>query len=288
MDLVSLKYWHWIVIGVVIGSLCGLSWSQAEPDLPQTGRLDDFKARVGQVGEAEATKGLPRFRNIRVLPGEIDPSNRQVFPVTFDRLGVNREGRAVYQPQVIYATTPFDGGATIQRYLENRKIPFDDRTQVGPGQTVAYGAAGGAVAIGLIWPTILRLLLGAGFARPEPRVRLPRSRSTAKRKTKRSWWPFGDRGVTVVRPATPDPTTRAATPITEADTAMLFQRGQKSTASDPTAAPFAGPASDEPKEYAGEWYPVARPHAEKHETPAKYEPAKHDPSAKPASANLKK
>lgn len=257
MDLISFKYWHWIVLGIIVGGLMGFAWTGFEPSMPRSGSVDDFKFRVGQVGEADATKGLPRITNIRILPGDTDPNGRLVSPVTFERLGVDKEGKAVYQAQSLYATAPFDGNETIEQYLTKRKVAFSNRAGPLKYLPVGYGVAAGVIGIGLIWPTMIRLLVGAGLAAPKP-PKPEKTYATGEQddgtdKPKKRFGGFGFGG----GEKTADPF--AAKPVvdatTDGDVDKLFQTTGKGAKEHVVAQPVS---EKEKKDYGGEYYPVAK------------------------------
>ena len=170
MDLISLKYWHWMVLGLLAGGLIGWAWTGMEPAMPRSGDAEQFKARVGQTSTSDVNNGRPLVYDIVVMAPETDPMDQLVYPVTYKLLGTDAKTRKtpVYQPQSLYAKPAFDGGDSIVAFLRKKNVSFSDRTGTGKYLPVGYGLATGAVFIGLIWPTMIRLLVGAGFAAPKP------------------------------------------------------------------------------------------------------------------------
>ena len=263
MDLISFKYWHWIVLGILVGGLMGFAWTGFPPTMPRSGSLDDFKFRIGTVGDGETTTGLPRIQNIAILPSDVDPNGKTVFPVTFERLGIDKEGKAVYQPQSIYAKEPFEGTQTIEQFLKVKGVSYANRAGPLKYLPVGYGVAAGIVGIGLIWPTMIRLMVGAGLARPKP----PKPEKTyatgeqddgTDKPKKRLGFSFAGTGE-----KTPDPF--AAKPVvdatTDGDVSQLFQ-----TTGQGAKEAIAQTATEkEKKDYAGAYYPVAKPAVKKDE-----------------------
>lgn len=267
MDLISLKYWHWIVLGIIAGGMLGFAWTGFEPTMPRSGDLNDFKVQAGNVGEAEPVKDLPRIANITILAPEVDPQGKTVYPVVFERLGTNKEGKAVYQPQSLYVTHPFHEGKTLAQFLDERKVSYADRTGAAKYMPVGYGMAVGIVGIGLIWPTMIRLLVGAGFAEPKPKA--PERQyatgeqddGTVKPKKRFGGFGFGGSGEKTADPFAAKPVTDAGGDV---DPSTLFASTGKGAQEHRVAAPAK---EEEKKNYGGEYYPVAKAVVKKDEKP---------------------
>ncbi len=241
---------------------------------PRSADANEFKVIVGSVssgGRYPANKDQPLIKNIVILPGETDPDGKLIYPVRFDRLGVNSKDKTVYQEQGLYAKTPFDGAQSITEFLNERQVSFSDQTGVGQYRPVAMGAAVGLFTVGFLWPAFISLLVGAGLEKPKPQepkkvyssgpqndgtIKDKRKAVTAKDLTDLN--SLNDRLEASVgkglkaRGAHSD-----ATEVDEIVSKLMSGSGSRNT-EDPTAvAPVAQPQED--KEYAGEWYPVARP-----------------------------
>ena len=264
MDLISLKYWHWMVLGILVGGLIGYAWSGVEPTMPRSGDVAEFKGRVGAVSAVEPNVGKPLVYDVVVMAPDTDPNGQVVYPVTYKLLGTDRARKlAAYQPQSLYARAAFDDGKTIGEYLRAKNVPFSDRTGTGKYLPVGYGVAGGALCIGLIWPTMIRLLVGAGFASPKPVVERryatgAQDDGTVKPKRRGGLGGlFARGGEKTADPLAPRPADAGGS------TDGLFASGTRSSTSDPTLAPPA--VEDEKKEYGGVYYPVAKPVVKKDE-----------------------
>jgi hypothetical protein len=257
MDLISLKYWHWIVLGFIAGGMLGYAWTGFDPQMPRSGDLQDFRYHTGSVGLAEAVKDLPRITNVKRLAPDLDPQGKTIYPITYDRLGTNKDGKAVYQEQGLYITEPFHDGKSFEAFMGERKVPFADRAGPMKYVPVGYGMAVGIIGIGLIWPTMIRLLVGAGFAAPKPPK--PEKKYASGDQDDGTIKPKKRLGFSFAGGArTPDPF--AAKPVvdttSDADVSKLFTSTGK-PAEELVAAPAA---AEEKKDYGGEYYPVARPH----------------------------
>jgi hypothetical protein len=296
MDFTSLRWWQWMVIGLLCGSVVGYAWTSMPRELQRNGFTAQFKSDVRSFNFREKQNMPPRIRNVVVYPPETNPSGVQVYTVQFEssRGGFRQRGAAAdmsapaleWRSDGIYAETPFDGDLSVIDYLKKYDVPFTDRTGAMEYLPVYYGAAIGAVGVGVIWPGIISLMIRAGLVRPPP----PREK---KIKQPRKAHPepeddmlvkAGSRGATAgdvanlnslndemekklaagLTPGGP----RSATHGSADDPVSVLLSGQGSTTpSDPTAAPLP-PAEVEEKDFsAGQYYPVARPHVKKTDTP---------------------
>lgn len=274
MELTSLKYWHWGVIGLAIGSIVGLSWMNMPSEVARSADVNDFKRNVGALSTGArfpGNKDLPIIKNIVVMPPETDPDGKLIYPVTYDRLGVNAKDQTVYQEQGLYAKTPFDGDQSITAYLDGRDITFSDRTGPGKYRPVGMGAGIGILTIGFIWPTFIRFLVGAGFEKPRPREpkkvyatgeledgTIKDKKKGVNAKDHEQLGALNDRLESIVGQGLKSRAPGAdAKEVDEIVSKLMSGTGSRN-APDPTAVvPVAAP--EEPKEYQGEWYPVVKP-----------------------------
>ena len=274
MELTSLKYWHWGLIGLIMGSIVGFSWMSMPSDVPRSADANAFRRTVGTNSSGSrypANKDLPVIRNVVVMPAETDPDGKLIYPVTFDRLGVNRNDQTVYQEQGLYAKTPFEADGSIIDFLNDKKISFSDRTGPGRYRPVGYGAAIGILTIGFIWPTFIRFLVGAGFEKPRPREP-KKTYATGKqndgtisdRKKGVNARDISDLNAlnekleaSVGKGLKSRGAHLDAKEVDEIVSKLMSGTGPKNT-EDSTAAP-APQLPHESKEYQGEWYPVVKP-----------------------------
>lgn len=240
-----------------------------------------------------ARDGRPLIRNIRIHAGEegVYWVSAEELPTRGGRGGWGLFGRrrdrgqpdapadAQYNPVMIRTVTPFiptinppaqvDPNYTVADYLlevksANPGVDYSHRWWDEEPLRSAIWALGGAVVIGGIWPSIISLLIGAGFARKsekDPDYDLSR---------------FGKGQTPATMPAKAEPT--------EAELARLRQLEEElernlaagvetppadsSTESTPAAQPLrvlsAGPIEPaastekppEDKQYSGEFYPT--------------------------------
>lgn len=297
MDLSGLKFWQWMIIGTLAGAAVGFAWSNLPNDLERTGDKDQFKVMVrNSVGAAARDQPAP-VRNIVVRQPELDPSNVLVYPVTFDyipprslrdwtrqlRINARTAKGSATKPAVaaevpdapayvssgIYATTPFDGNESIVEFLKNKNVPFSDRSGSGQYMPVYYGAASGFVLIGVLWPAAIQLMIAAGLVKPPPK-----KEKVAKHRTGE------DVDEMLVKPtaAAVDPNAlhklndemeahlaatlegggpSAAAEAPEEHVSTLMSGSGARSSSDPTERP-APQTPEEKKDFAGQYYPVAR------------------------------
>lgn len=278
MDLVSLKHWQWAIIGVFVGTLIGFSWMGFPAEVPRSADANDFKRELGVVSSGNpfpATKDRPRIINIVVMPPEEDNDGKLVYPVTYDRLGVNAKDELVYRAEGLYARTPFDRQDSIVDYLKRREIAFSDRTGAGKYRPVAYGAAIGLLAVGFVWPTLINLMVGAGIAKPKPREEkkayatgtqndgtIKDKKHGVNAKDVADLNALNDKLEASVAKGLKSGGSRVQASEVDEIVSKLMSSGSAQNTSDPTATPVTT-QNDEPKDYKGEWYPVARPKAHK-------------------------
>lgn len=280
MELTSLKYWHWSAIGLSIGAIIGLSWMNMPTDLARSADVNDFRRNVGALSSGArypVNKDLPVIKNIIIMPPETDPDGKLIYPVSYDRLGVNAKDQTVYQEQGLYAKTPFDGEQSIKDFLGARNVTYSDRTGPGRYRPVGMGAAIGIFTIGFIWPTFIRFLVGAGLEKPRPREpkkvyatgdiddgTIKDKKKGVNAKDLNDLAALNEKLEASVGKGLKSRGAHAdAKEVDEIVSKLMSGSGSRNTA-DPTApVPVAPP--EEPKEYQGEWYPVVRPkhHEEK-------------------------
>lgn len=274
MDLASLKQWQWALIGIVAGAIIGLSWMRMPASTGRNADPNEFKMIVGNVSSGArypVNKDLPLVKNIQILPPETDPDGKLVYSVRFDRLGVNAKDQTVYQEQWLNAKTPFEGNQSIIDFLAQRGVSFSDRTGVGQYRPVAMGAAVGLFSVGFLWPAFISFLVGAGLEKPKPKeveriyASGPQNDGTIKEKKKgvsakdvSDLNALNDRlEASVGKGLKARGGKNQDSEVEEIVSKLMSGSGARNT-EDPTAASVPA-APQEEKEYAGEWYPVARP-----------------------------
>jgi hypothetical protein len=289
MDFSGLRAWQWMIIGTLAGAAVGFAWSNQSTDLERrTGNKDTFR-RLVITSDNNAKQGKPAvIRNIVVREPTVDPSNVLVYPVTFEydttalpagllrRMGAGGNAKAdaaEWKSDGIYAETPFYGGRAIKDYLEFAKLPYTDRTGSHKYVPIYYGAAGGFAIVGLLWPASIRLLVLAGLAKAPP----PREKKKKKPKhrtgedvddmlTKPVAKPVDAGALDALNDAMEanlaGSLTSGGARVTkpgaiEEPVSILMSGGGSTGAPDPTEAPRPM-TPEEKKDYAGDYYPVAR------------------------------
>lgn len=251
----DLKTWHWAIIGIIAGLIVGVGLSFNPPRDDALWRrpmsLEQFTAAVQQSIDGDLA-----IRNITVGPTE----NGQ-------QLVTGEIGPDNFRPFALYINVPFDASNvhadSVQQYLQaaaqiNRNIHFHLAYWRSAWFSLAAGALGGLIIIGGIWPQMLHLLRGG---RPQAEINnydLNRfGHEEAGAPAKPAVGQPGDlaahvekmQGELSAAPSTaapPRPAAPAAQPVKKLSSQPLSQEA-------PTA-----PAED--KKYAGEFYPVEKPH----------------------------
>jgi hypothetical protein len=297
MGLEDLRRWHWAGIGIVAGlAFAAVRHSTgaelALDDVP--GSLNvrrDFERgliaapathnKITDVTifppdkEGRIWMTFLRFQNTRQLVDPKDPSKGTIGKGTMTKFWVTEP----YKPEAVQPTDPATTGSlTVRQYLASLQQQFPD-AQISyryawwyePVNMYALGASAGLVLIGGIWPSIIGLLTGGGIMGPPRR---------AKDEDEEYLSRFGKGG--------PEPIVTTATATTgddgklaELEDAMLANlngfgsggeadRDGGSIDEDAPVRPLTGGPLESPeevaareeqakREYAGDYYPVARP-----------------------------
>lgn len=291
MRIEDLKRWHWIVIGAIAGLLLGFVYSGLEPAKPgRSISQDDFRGLATRLSQSEATKDQPLVRNVVVYPPEMGAYGKPVHLVRLEWLHheQGKPGSYAYMPAHMNAEVPFvRNGSNPQNSVidflaqakqQNPKLDYRMAWERNPTTLYAMTTIGGVVLIGGVWPTLVGLLVGAGLGRaPDPKAGYDLDRfgkfdakdeaealgvvnekktvsedekaelDAMVRKLEQS---VGGGGVSGASAASDSP--HQHEPIRQLSNKPLE-----------TATPVARTPEEE-KEFAGEYYPVARPkHHEK-------------------------
>lgn len=175
MGIENLKRWHWAVIGILVGVALGYVWTvnQPETELYSMG-TDVFLQRLYQ----KTDQGDPVLTNIRIGVIEKDYLGRAVQKVKLDELRENKTTKKweKFMSYNLFAQVPFDRASanksnTIKDFLDvrkkdNPKLDYGDKALGSPGKTCAIFGAGGLVLIGGVWPSVIGLMTGMGLAKP--------------------------------------------------------------------------------------------------------------------------
>ena len=179
MDVQSLKRWHWIVIGLVAGSLFAAAKLMSASDERLGG--------PGFLSQAEFERSLrvPPAGSRPFVSGIVIHTGPRADLVRFRQLTAALEYAELrfaaprpYRP--LGESAPASENYTVGNYLTdmaatNPSLSFRTAWWDSAGPQLAIGATVGALLIGGAWPVLLRLMVGAGLGRKgEPRYDLDR------------------------------------------------------------------------------------------------------------------
>ncbi len=274
MALQDLGRGHWIAIGLALGLAMGGIQELRRPDIGQgTGCVltqGEFEAELLSVDQ----KGRPKLTDMVIHPPDADQRSwivgRRFHPLSPDsrstsdsprRQEIFRFAAAFPYRRLGDAAREGRSAETVQAYLDRIKAAHPEAAftyQYAWWEQTRYGlliwGMGGILVIGGLWPTLLRIMVGAGLAGPsrEPRYDL-------------------DRFTHEPEPAVAEPATVNAELVAEKEQELLEALAAEPSHSDePAPCKPAAPVLDNAplailpvapeaiKHYTGEFYPVAR------------------------------
>ncbi len=182
MGIEGLRRWQWVVIGLVLGISLGYARNRLGNSIGSVGARnlgpERFQAELAQP----PFEGKPILANIVV-----HPLDGGLYRVTMQRLVQPLNARdpnaRVYQPWEWQTHGPtfkpaIAGGAnprtyTVRSYLDEMSrrhgwVKYRYAWWGEPRLAMGLWALGSVVVVGGIWPTVLNLLVGAGYSRPRP------------------------------------------------------------------------------------------------------------------------
>jgi hypothetical protein len=182
MGIDEIKRWQWIVIGLIVGVCMGFAWTSGEPTYD--GRLSGQLEFERDLLRKHPKTSEPVVRNIVIHPKETDFQKKTVQVVTFERLYEGaKTHKTYYQPQQFVAPVPYrQMVGLVQAPLAANATVGDFLKAVGANQrgsgavgfrygweserpiAITLWTAGMAVLVGGVWPTLINLMVGAGFA----------------------------------------------------------------------------------------------------------------------------
>ena len=274
MHVQDLKRWHWILIAVAVGVALSYAWTSVEPSVPRHIGQETFERQL----VAPPIEGHPWLANLVV-----HPPVEGVMVVTGEQLSLRtNEKVADYRPFAFNAITPYqpvppasrrnrpppavDPNETVLTYLAKTAAKHDHvryrfAWERRSGVVYAIWTGGAVLLIGGIWPTLLSLLVGAGYglsAEEDDDYDLDR---------------FGKGSEASAAPAIDVGLSAAHLAEVEAELQRNLEGfGSGSGGAVPNAPPpdvrklEGGPVESAPlahedsNEYKGEFYPVAKPH----------------------------
>ena len=274
MHIQDLKRWHWILIAIPIGAALSYAWTSIEPSVPRHIGQETFERQL----VATPIEDHPWLANLIV-----HPPVEGVMVVTGEQLSLRpNEKVADYRPFAFNAITPYqplpppsrrnapppkgDPNETVLTYLaktaaKHEHVRYRFAWERQPGVVYSIWTGGAMLLIGGIWPTLVSLLVGAGYGLSEVEdddydlERFGKSKETSAAATidvglsaahlaeveaelQRNLEGFGVAGDVAA-------TNAPAPEVRQLDGGPV------------EAAPLA---HDDPNEYKGEFYPVAKPH----------------------------
>ena len=199
MKVQSIHRWQWMIIGVAVGLLCG--WLR-DMDSNFADELATYGRRIGQRdferGIVNKFHGRAQFSNIVVHPYRLSGSSAGAAHVDvveglyFDGQTQMENGKlaARWEPAYFVASTPYRpvtavNGASVPVTRPAATASFDNVTSYlaslpkSAGVQYRYDSlawltrpvfiwsAGGFVLVGIIWPTIVNLLVFGSIRRPK-------------------------------------------------------------------------------------------------------------------------
>ena len=291
MELQNLKRWHWVMIGALVG--LGLAFGYTRWDSSATAPTIGIRTfQEDLLRQERRAEGDPFIiRNLKLNPPEVIDGKVQ-WVMTFDYLDFRRRSVARTQTTAsepfrveIVNNTEFSSNQelpNIRVYLDSVKATndtFNYRYVWWREPTWAYilWIGGAVVLIGGIWPTLLNLLVGAGLGRPP---REPKDEYDLSRFGKGRPDPVVESAISEVDPEALDEVTRAyesnlgeladeAAPAESTpgeDAGLTPVRPLTASPADDPLPPTTAQEEEE-KEFAGEFYPVARPVHHKNDDP---------------------
>jgi hypothetical protein len=289
MEIQDFKRWHWVLISLIVGAVLGYARTMATPDTQSDRGGISALQFISNVDRPRTGNGYQWVCNIKIYPPQTLPAgsasgSQQVNFVTCSLMSVVGPGQGQYNNVHFVAEIPFKVGVafkppndhyTIQDYLEDQKkhnpeIQYKFAWWDEPKAEMAVWMGAALVLIGGIWPTLINLMIGAGFAKPKtPKETYdlnrfgkhpePAKASVAKpgmsaeeaddlrQMQEKMEKDLAAAGVSMTAGQTAD---TAAAPTTP---------GQVRTLTGTTVETTSTEQHEEDKEYKGEFYPVVKP-----------------------------
>ncbi len=287
-DIEQVKRWHWIVIGLLLGLSLGYAYAASEADGFTRGRTQISPMNFEQALHQRPKQGKPWLTDIVVYPRR-DGQLVQMNMLTNEDKTNSGPGEWVYRPYEMYAPKPYKPYMTPQgrwpwRNNAQRQAPSPDYTVLSYLQDVAknnnrmsfrYGwwkeprvtgalwTLGSVVVVGGIWPTVLKLLIGAGFGRKkEPEAEYDLDRFKSEEAAKAPVASAADD--TKLRSRVEEIEQELMSNLRTAQAGGADQEGEtaapiRTLSAGPLAGGTIGAAPEKDRNYKGEFYPVAHP-----------------------------
>lgn len=289
MQIEDFKRWHWVLISLVVGGLLAYMHTIVGPDEQGGGRGITAGDFVYNASRPKTGNGFEWVKNLTVYPPQnvVDPTNakaKQVNYVSGLLLTMLPNGKGQYKPVHLIAEVPFKAGNgavpksdsySVLDFLNETKerapdLHFKFAWWAQPKAQYALWMSGALLLIGGVWPTLINLMIGAGFARPKtPKEDYDLDRFSSA----------PEKAAAAAKPGMSNADNERLRNMQgqlEADLAasgmQMTGAGSAGAAAGGSAAPvkqLSATASDpivltqaeqEAKEYGGDYYPVVKPH----------------------------
>ena len=284
MELENLKRWHWLVVSVVLGGLLALSRMYSidgSRSIPGEGVTDRLSIGAGEFAASlplKTSKGFPLISDLTIYP----PAEGKMF-VTGMQLVKVAEGQGKHRPFQITTEIPFkltgraaptDPNYTVRDFIDatartHAHVTYRFAWWAQPSVSALIWGGGTVLAVGVIWPMLIGLMTGAGM--------LPK-RKAAEQSDEYDLDRFGkykELHAGAGKAPVSEADRRRLAEVQAAYEKNLAPSGNGKVAAGmpveagagPVKALSAGPLetsaaaqahADEPKEYTGEYYPVAK------------------------------
>jgi hypothetical protein len=273
MDLLSLKHWHWVLIGLLVGLALGGAqtfWGPAYRDsTARTLSQDLFEAAL--LGRSEEYSKLalsdllvhpPDNQGHQWVTGRFVEDRFVVHPPTHY---LHMEGTFKYPAALPYqpkrSLSNISGGPSVREFLDTvarQRSGFDYRYAwyEQKNAVLASWTAGCVIIIGGIWPLALSLLtgerIGSGVGSIKIPWHLPPASKAEPLKATAASDPATVEKLETLIDDMQDQVTSAAQDVADKPAAATVVR-QLSGDQEPTVSAEAAPAD---KDYSGEFYPT--------------------------------
>ncbi|HEV8606255.1 MAG TPA: prepilin-type N-terminal cleavage/methylation domain-containing protein [Tepidisphaeraceae bacterium] len=168
-----MKRWHWALLGAVAGAAIG--WADVSRRENERIGGEGFIAQAvfEQEFSSPAVEGVARLRNFSIQ--HLD----DVDIVDMERMGgsaasptytrVKFAAPNPYRP--IFSRQPVGADYTVRQYMQDMartdpKMTLRFAWWREPNARVGFWALGGIAVVGGVWPTLVRMMIGAGLGRP--------------------------------------------------------------------------------------------------------------------------
>ena len=296
MRVENLSWGHWLVIAIIVGALT--AWMQCTigaGNETQTGtQLELERLLLREPLKATNGKEYPYIIALVIYPKvqagfAIPTTDGTTIPsktlITFRVLGSSADRKGwEYKPSSILASVPYqpivrrvdDPNLTAQSYFKTLAesapwIRFRYAWWAEPVWVYVLWISGSIVVIGIVWPTILRMLIKAGYGTREEKVSQPSLLS------RMFGGPKSHRPQTAPAAPRPSPTQMSSEelarldkmeqelqeflkpthrPEDDEDDALHKAPAIRELNATPVTTPTEEPKTQEQKDYAGEFYPT--------------------------------